>query len=207
MGQWLILGEGEIALVKLFCFMIGGQTCKVRIAMRTRTRITISSAFILVGLFLFARSIAIADDWMSYVNPRFGTTAEVPVEGFAANRPPDNGDGQSWASVDGKGTISIYGSFMVVADTFQGYREFTLNTAREDGVTITHSAGRDDWFAYSGTRGPDIVYMKALLSKDCAPPTAHHVYLKYPATQRKRYDPIVTRVAKSLRAGRGVDCN
>jgi len=164
-------------------------------------------ALIAAGLIVACCSVALANGWTTYVNPRFGTRAEVPLNGFSADRPPENGDGQSWTSADGKGRISVYGSFIVVAETFRGYREFTLNTARADGVTITYSAGTGDWFAYSGTRGSVIVYMKALLSKDCTAPIAHHIYLRYPATQRKRYDAIVTRIANSLRAGRGIDCN
>lgn len=152
-------------------------------------------------------SVALANGWTTYVNPRFGTRAEVPLNGFSVDRPPENGDGQSWTSTDGKSRISVYGSFMVVADTFKGYREFTLDTARKDGVTITYSAGTNDWFTYSGTRGPVIVYMRALLSKACAPPVVHHVYLQYPAAQREGYDAIVARMAKSLRAGRAGDCN
>jgi hypothetical protein len=163
--------------------------------------------FMAAALIVACCSIALANGWTTYVNPRFGTRAEVPLTGFSADRPPENGDGQSWTSTDGESRISVYGSFMVVADTFQGYREFTLNTARKDGVTITYSAGTNSWFAYSGTQGSAIVYMKALLSNDCAPPIVHHIYLQYPAAHRIRYDMIVTRMAKSLRAGRVSDCN
>ena len=163
--------------------------------------------FIAAALIVLCWSIALADEWTTYVNPRFGTRAEVPLNKFHADRPPENGDGQSWTSVDGEGRISVYGSYLVVADTLQGYREFSLNTARKDGVAITYSAGGRNWFSYSGTQGSVIVYMKALLSKDCDPPIVHHIYLRYPAAQREGYDAIVARMAKSLRAGRAGDCN
>lgn len=172
-----------------------------------RGRYSVWHGFIAAALIVSWCSVALADGWTTYVNPRFGTTAEVPLGGFTADRPPENGDGQSWTSTDGKGRISAYGSYLVVADTLQGYREFSLNTARKDGVTITYSAAGGNWLAYSGTQGSVIVYMKALLSKDCDPPVVHHVYLQYPAAQRKRYDAIVRRMAKSLRAGRVGDCN
>ena len=168
----------------------------------------VSHALIAAGMCVSFGSFAIADEWTIYVNPRFGTRAEVPAQGFTANPPPANGDGQSWTSMDGKGQLSVYGSFIVMAETFQGYRQYRLNSAREEFLDITYSAGKRDWFAYSGTQGRDIVYMKVVLSKNCSSTlVANHIYLKYPASQKKRYDPIVKRMAKSLRAGRGVYCD
>lgn len=162
---------------------------------------TLASALV----FAFA-SAALADAWTRYVNPRFGTRADVPAEGFVADPAPQNGGGQSWTSVDGQGRISVYGSFTVVADSFKDYRAFTLDAARDSGVAITYSAAKDTWFAYSGTVGSEIVYEKAVLSRDCNPHVANHIYLRYPAVQRARYDAIVKRMAKSLRGGPGADC-
>jgi hypothetical protein len=45
-----------------------------------------------------------------------------------------------------------------------------------------------------------------VLSDACSTPIANHIYLKYPASQRARYDPIVQRMAKSLRGGRAGAC-
>ena len=41
------------------------------------------------------------DGWMVYKNARFGTVLPVPP-GMKAQRPPDNGGGQSFATADGK---------------------------------------------------------------------------------------------------------
>ena len=149
---------------------------------------------------------ALADDWERYANPRFGTSAEVPVDGFTPDPAPENGDGQGWTSTDGKGQILVFGAFVLVDETFDGYRDFELGTARDDGLEVTYSAGGKDWFAFSGTKGDDIIYEKAVLSPGCSTPIANHIYLKYPANQRARYDPIVQRMAKSLRGGRAGGC-
>jgi len=147
-----------------------------------------------------------ADDWERYANPRFGTSAEVPVDGFAPDPAPENGDGQGWTSTDGKGQILVFGSFVLVDETFGGYRDSQMSAAQEDGLDVTYSAGGKDWFAFSGTQGDDIIYEKAVLSRACSTPIANHIYLKYPASQRSRYDPVVRRMAKSLRGGRAGAC-
>lgn len=138
--------------------------------------------------------------WQSYLNPRYGTADELPAAGFIADAAPENGDGQSWTSADGLGRLRVYGAQIAVADSAAGYRKFTLQAARDRGVDITYSAGKRGWFAYSGTVGDDIVYMKAVVSEACGTLTAHHIHLRYPAAQRERYAPIVAHMAATLHA-------
>lgn len=145
-------------------------------------------------------------DWTVYSNARFGTVADVPADGFTADPAPANGDGRSWTSGDGLGHISVYGSHMAVARDFAGYRAFALDAAREGGVDITYSAAKTGWFAWSGFKGDEIVYMKAELDEGCAAPIVHHIYLRYPKNQREAYAPIVKRMAHSLHFGPGADC-
>ncbi len=141
--------------------------------------------------------------WRTYINPRFGTIADVPASGFRANPPPANGDGRSWTSADGRGKLAVYGSFMTVADSVKGYRRYAVNTARERGVCVTYQAGRGDWFAYSGFDGSNIVYAKVVVSRRCATQIANHIYLEYPRAQKARYNRVVKRMATSLRGGTG----
>lgn len=141
-----------------------------------------------------------------YVNPRFGTAVEVPADGFKPNPAPENGDGQSWVGDDGYGFISVFASHIIVAEDFAGYRAFTLDAAREEGIGITYTAGEGNWFVYSGKRAGNIVYEKAILAAQC-PGVAHHVRLEYPEALRETYEPIVEHMAASLRASRGVDCD
>jgi hypothetical protein len=99
-------------------------------------------AVIAVGLaLLVCADPAVAGDWERYANPRFGTSTEVPVDGFAPDPASENGDGQGWTSTEGKAQIRVFGAFVLVDETFDGYRDFQLNTAREDGLDVTYSAG------------------------------------------------------------------
>lgn len=168
------------------------------------------TAFVLAAALLLA-PVAIAqdnsrNDWQTYRNARFGTTAEVPAQGFRADPPPANGDGRSWSAQDGKGRISVYGSYLTVADTAAGYRRFMLQSARNSGLDVTYNSGGGNWFAYSGFSGGDIVYVKVVVSRHCDAAVANHIYLKYPASEKQHYAAIVSRMAASLRGSPGIDC-
>ena len=152
-------------------------------------------------------SAASASDWTRYSNGRFGASAEVPAIGFVAEPPPENGDGRGWKSADGKGEISIYGSFAASADNFEDYHRQALDYARADGVAVSYQAGkRNQWFVYSGTIGDDIVYMKAIRAEPCPHLVVNHIFFRYPADQRDRYAPIVTHGAKSLTTAPAIEC-
>ena len=84
---------------------------------RNRKRLV---AVVAVGLSLLVCALpTLAADWERYANPRFGTSAEVPVDGFAPDPAPENGDGQGWTSTDGKGQILVFGAFVLVDETFE----------------------------------------------------------------------------------------
>jgi hypothetical protein len=53
-----------------------------------------------------------ADGWLSYRNPRFGFILPVPP-GMKALRPPENGGGQSFTTMDGKVRVAGWSSFNV----------------------------------------------------------------------------------------------
>lgn len=159
------------------------------------------------SVMLAGASAALANEWVEYVNPRFGTSADVPAEGFVPEAPPENGDGSSWTSLDGKGEIAIYGAFIEgIASNFEEYQNFTLDNARNTGVNVRYETEKADWFAYSGSLDDDIVYMKVVVTHDCDTLVGHHIYLKYPTTQRAYYDPIVERMARTLQGGDDTEC-
>jgi len=61
---------------------------------------------------------------------------------------------------------------------------------------MSYQAGGRGWFVYSGRRGREIRYTKVI--HRCG--AAHSVFLRYPAAQKRRYDPIVTRISSTLSA-------
>lgn len=145
-----------------------------------------------------------ASDWMRYENARFGTIADVPLYGFSPLPPPSNGDGQRWLSMDGKSEIGVYGSYVSSIGTWDEYKAFRLNALESDGADVTYSAEGPDWFVYSGVADHEIFYIKVLISTDCGVEIANHLYATYPEDQKAAFDPIITRMSKSLAPG---DCS
>lgn len=149
-----------------------------------------------------------ASDWRTYKNTRFGTSADLPAHGFTAQPSSQNGDGQTWISEDGQGQILVFGDLIVTVDTTRGYRQEVLGYALDDGLDIVYNVAKKNWFAYSGFLRDDIIYEKVVVTTGCDPMIGNHVYFRYPANQKSRYDEIVRRAAASLGGSQSTDmCN
>lgn len=150
------------------------------------------------------KSIALGAGWQPYVNERFGAAADVPAD-YSAGDPPANGDGLTFTSPDGAATISIWGALATVTDeSFADYATRLVSHDKDDGWDVSYSAGKSDWFAFSGSKGDRIFYEKVI--KACNGEIANHVRLEYPVARKKEFDPIVAHVAKSLRSEKGWQC-
>ena len=87
------------------------------------------------------------------------------------------------------------------------YRKQLLGFAADDGIAVTYQAGKKNkWFAYSGTVDGDIIYLKAVRAEPCSTLVVNHIHFRYPAAQKKRYDPIVAHGAKSLGTEPAFEC-
>ena len=158
----------------------------------------------LLALLLLSSS-AIAADWSSYANTRFGTTIDIP-SGFVNDVPePANGDGLTFHSVDGKAELLVWGNNLVDADFNQDVAA-RLKSDLEDGWNISYVAGVNGsgWQVYSGTREGRLLYAKSISS--CKETQALHFRIEYPEVQKAIYDSIVARLSKSLKAGPATDC-
>src|SRR5262245_14304748 len=78
-------------------------------------------------------TLAAASDWTTYVNDRFGATADVPA-GYKAGEAPENNDGLRFISPEGDATIAIWGAFATVTDeSFADYAKRLLSYDQHDG--------------------------------------------------------------------------
>ena len=72
---------------------------------------------------------------------------------------------------------------------------------------MSYQTGKTNvWFVHSGTVDGDIVYLKAIRAQPCAALVVNHIYFRYPADQKERYDPIVAHSAKSLHSEPAIAC-
>ncbi len=132
--------------------------------------------------------------WSRYSNERFGTEVDVPMDLFAVGRPlPQNADGRVFQTRDGSAVLRVSGSAAPrIVGSFSAYRTMVI----EDEPTMSYRAGGRGWFVLSGRQGGEIRYTKVI--ERCG--AAHSIFLRYPASQKRRYDPIVSRISSTLSA-------
>lgn len=157
-------------------------------------------ALLTAMLLALAANARAEGNWATYVNPRFGTTADYPADVFSEpDEPSENGDGQGFRSEDGEARLVIYGQRNVRRDTPQSYLANYVDLA---GVEITVRWVTDRLYVISGVRGDRMLYER------CHFPTAAGgiidcLGMSYPAKQRAKWEPIAARIGASLRSGRG----
>jgi hypothetical protein len=143
--------------------------------------------------------IAIADDWRTYHNDRYGTTIDYPSL-FKPGPPPEADDGLKFTSPDGA-EFSVFASYNALGFDLAGLQDFIKENLAA-GAVISYRAKGDDWFVISGTQGGDrIFYERHLLSH--GDEMTEGFVMSYPANLKQKYDPIVARMSKSLHPGKG----
>jgi hypothetical protein len=142
---------------------------------------------------------ALADDWRTYHNDRYGTTIDYPSL-FKPGPPPEADDGLKFASADGA-EFSVFASYNALGFDLAGLQDFIKENLAA-GAVISYRAKGDDWFVISGTQGGDrIFYERHLLSH--GDEMTEGFVMSYPANLKQKYDPIVARMSKSFHPGKG----
>jgi hypothetical protein len=149
-----------------------------------------------VALCAWSSAVVAQQNWATYTNPRFGTTADYPADIFTVQDPPaENGDGQTFRTADGRAELSIYGTNNLEAERPQAY--VTRHVNLED---VTFKRVTSDYYVVSGTRGANIYYERCNFPND---DVLNCVYVTYPAREKATWDATVTRISHSLRSRPG----
>ena len=161
------------------------------------------AGFLLLAL-LFAGP-GLAGDWTSYANARFGETIDIPP-GFVNDvGEPENGDGLTFHSADGKAELLVWGNNLVDED-FKADGQSRVGDESADGWDVSYQKDAGlAWSVYSGSKGDRIMYARSISS--CKGTQAVHFRIEYPATQKKDYDAIVDRLSKSLKPPPDSECS
>jgi len=139
--------------------------------------------------------------WTTYRNERFGTTIDYPPDKFNPTSPPANADGLRFIAADG-GAFAVSAINNVLHQTLAAIETAAVKNL-DRGERISYREHGPNWFVLSGTRGNTIFYQRHLLSHRRE--IINDFAISYPAKLRSGYDPIVTRMARSFRAGVGAD--
>jgi hypothetical protein len=139
-----------------------------------------------------------AGNWLTYQNDRYGTTIDYP-DTFKPEPPPGSDDGREFKSADGA-DFSVSASYNAFDFDLPKYRDFIVKNLKASEV-VTYQSRGENWFVLSGTKGADIFYERHILSYNMQ--MTEDFYISYPASLKQTYDPIVARMAKSFRSGKG----
>jgi len=152
-------------------------------------------SLILLVLFLCIPA-ALAADWGSYANARFGYAIGVPP-GFSGEGEADNGDGQMFNSDDGTQLLRVYGG-NVIEDSFEAAVGDLMVYARDDGWALSYKRVTPSWASWSGSRNGVVLYARMIAL--CSGTQYAAFELEYPERDLQAMNPVVERLVGSLRA-------
>jgi hypothetical protein len=121
-----------------------------------------------------------------------GTRDDVPTRLFRnPTGPADKGVGEAWTTSDGRARLSIY-----VLHNDDGYSpaNYLRRYLTEPPSQIDYRRVTPTFFAVSKVGGDRIFYRRCNFAD-----AIHCVELAYPKNEKRTWDPIVTRISRSLR--------
>jgi hypothetical protein len=135
-------------------------------------------------------------DWQTFLVPEFGTTVDYPASIFSVpDGKAENGLGQRFNSAEGRSVLTIDTRENAAGDTPASYLRNNLRTGRSalDYERMTRS-----FFAISSERRGLIFSSRCNFSAE-AGGVIHCFDLVYPRDEKRTWDPVVTRISRSLR--------
>ncbi|WFU02833.1 hypothetical protein QA648_03375 [Rhizobium sp. CB3171] len=151
----------------------------------------------LTALLFFSAVPALAADWWSYDNARFGYEIELPSE-FRLSTRSDNGDGLTLTPTDQSARLLVFGTNILDGD-FSAEANVRVAIAKDEGWQISYSKSTSRGISFSGTRQGRIVYVRGVALCDGG---AAFFQMDYPKTDMQRFDAIVMRLVRSLQPTR-----
>jgi hypothetical protein len=144
-----------------------------------------------------AQGPAEGEEIATYFNKRYGFTLSYPTTRFKPQEPLSE-DGRVWVSHDGNAKLLAGALPNPDGLTLEDYRKLVMQQSYA-GATIDYAPVRETWFVLSGIRDGTMFYERVTFT--CGGRLINSWAMIYPADERKVYDRIVERVAKTYRAG------
>lgn len=148
---------------------------------------------VLATLLLLVASPALAATWSNYVSPRADFSLDIPP-GFEVSH-DTGGETTIFHRDDGAAFIAVSsanyrgrGFAAVIAEKRELDQDY--------GWNISYRRETPNWISYSGTLEGRIRYARAIALCDGR---AAHFVIDYEKEEKRLFDPIVTRLVRSLR--------
>jgi hypothetical protein len=165
--------------------MDGEQVC-----FSSQQRLWRVKRFWVLWVFLIS-SVMAQDSMLHYCNARFAFCIDYP-SALRVQTPPDNGDGRTFKSPDGQVTMLVYGSYNSLQEKLE--TRFRAESTSSATRKVSYRFFKPDRYAISGLENGKVFYEKILFKDD----TYKTFLISYPASLKKRYDPITAALAASF---------
>lgn len=152
-----------------------------------------------LALVLAAQAAGAAEPALStYGNGHYDYTVDYPAALLAPQGESDSGDGQVFQSADGDATMRVYAQFLMRDIPHQC--DAVAQARERAGARVSYQLRKPGLTVASGELAPGrIFYAKGLKTSD----RCLMLLIEYPAARRTQFDPLVGRIAASLRPGTG----
>jgi hypothetical protein len=137
---------------------------------------------------------AIAQEWQQFGIEKFGFVFDVPSEFDLLHRSED-GDGAAFHAPDGA-LLAVWGT-NVAKGNFLSEVKKQISRDEKEGWKFTYRRLTRAWASYSGIKGDQIRYVRGItVCRD----RAAMFLIDYSRDQKVAYDPVVTRMVRSLKS-------
>lgn len=134
--------------------------------------------------------------YRTYTNDRFAYSIEYPSNLLSIQAPPENNDGRTFRSKDGKVEMRVWGQHNALGrDLVQEYDE----SVKRCGSSKTPMIFYERYFVISCRVGDRIFYQRTMHRGDTGPEVFFTFTIEYPSSQKKRFDAIVRRISRSFK--------
>jgi hypothetical protein len=145
-----------------------------------------------LAIVLLPTSLFGAEGWQAFGVKQFGFIFDVPP-GFVLAQRSDQG-----AAFEGRNDafLTVWGARLGEA-SFRAEIEHRMVVARQDGWRLTYKRLTPGWASYSGLKGGQILYVRAIqVCRD----RAALFSIMYNRDEKAAYDRVIVRMVRSLKA-------
>jgi hypothetical protein len=154
------------------------------------------ATLLIIGMLLTsAIRPAVSQEWATVVEPEFGTRVEIPRDVFSVHEGASTkGVGEQYTTTDGRAALAVYSQRNSRRETPATYlkRNYKVPSRAMDYKRVTRS-----FFAVSAVNQGIIYYSRCNFARSSGG-TIHCVDIKYPVSEKRAWDDIVTRISRSL---------
>ena len=133
--------------------------------------------------------------WDRFVEPQLGTSLDFPYGIFSVDEgPAPRGTGKQFMSEDGRAVLTVYSQ----RNPGESPARYVRENFKVPRQTNDYKRVAPTFFAISAVHQGEIYYSRCNFARRSGG-TIHCFDLRYPAREKRSWDPIVTRLSLSLR--------